>query len=139
MITNMSKKSSLEHELTFSSKEYRVTIFPCGFDYNFRWHDYTLHVDDKNGIGELSFGRHRAIVDCKHHEHDTGHHGSMSVKQFKERFQKIIIALVPREIYIEYLSALDMGKEGIFKEADVKFHTIYGKINFRNEYLDPEK
>ena len=117
--------STLPKEMVFPpqdredvAKGRRAALSPSGYYCDFRWHDYTLSVDDGDGVGELSFGEHGAIVDCRHFEKSDGPYGGMSVAAFRRRFGGIVERLVPQDVFDRYLAALNTGTEGIFVGAD---------------------
>ncbi len=133
----MERKSILEKQLEFKSGIHLVKIILCGFSSNFRWHDYVLHVDDGKGIGEMSFNQYCGIVDYRYFEHN-GCYGTINLSKFKERFQEVIKKLVPKSIYQKYISAMDMGQEGIFPLSDDKetLKELFSLDDLKLSYLE---
>jgi hypothetical protein len=104
--------SILEERLEFSDNGKIFMITPLGFMCNFRFYDYCFQIKYRGEIWEIVFDQYRGIVDCKHYKED-GTYKTLKISEFKKKFQKTIKKTITKNLYVDYLSAIDMGIEGV--------------------------
>jgi hypothetical protein len=104
--------SILEKRMEFRDNGKILELNPLGFICNFRFYNYSFNIKYNKEVWEIVFDEYRGIIDCKHYK-DDGTYKTLKISEFKKKFHETIKKTIPKNLYVNYLSAMDMGIEGI--------------------------